>query len=47
MERRLRDEPRTLEVLAQRFGVSRERIRQIETRAFEKLRQCVTAEAAA
>jgi len=47
VERRLRDEPPTLDVLAKRFGVSRERIRQIETRAFEKLRQCVTAEAAA
>ncbi|HVM78419.1 MAG TPA: RNA polymerase factor sigma-32 [Stellaceae bacterium] len=47
VERRLRDEPPTLDVLAQRFGVSRERIRQIETRAFEKLRQSVIAETAA
>jgi len=47
MERRLREEPPTLDVLAQRFGVSRERIRQIETRALEKLRQSVIAEAAA
>ncbi len=36
-ERRLRDEPLTLEELSARYGVSRERIRQIEVRAFEKL----------
>ena len=36
-ERRLTDEPKTLEDLSQTFGVSRERIRQIEVRAFEKL----------
>ena len=36
-ERRLVDEPKTLEDLSQTFGVSRERIRQIEVRAFEKL----------
>jgi RNA polymerase sigma-32 factor len=35
--RRLRDEPATLEDLSQKYGVSRERIRQIEVRAFEKL----------
>ena len=35
--RRLSDTPLTLEELSQRFGVSRERIRQIESRAFEKL----------
>ena len=39
--RRLHDDPITLEVLAERFGVSRERIRQIETRAFEKVQQAV------
>ena len=33
--RRLRDEPATLEDLSQKYGVSRERIRQIEVRAFE------------
>lgn len=38
-ERRLRDEPMTLEDLSTRYGVSRERIRQIEVRAFEKLQQ--------
>ncbi|MCX7890175.1 MAG: sigma-70 family RNA polymerase sigma factor, partial [Rhodobacteraceae bacterium] len=36
-ERRLRDDPVTLEELSERFNVSRERIRQIEVRAFEKL----------
>ncbi|PWE18634.1 RNA polymerase sigma factor RpoH [Marinicauda salina] len=36
-ERRLTEEPKTLEELAQVYGVSRERIRQIEVRAFEKL----------
>jgi len=35
--RRLRDDPATLEELSQKFGVSRERVRQIEVRAFEKL----------
>ena len=37
--RRLRENPETLEDLSQRLGVSRERIRQIEVRAFEKLQQ--------
>jgi len=37
MQRRLRDEPVTLEDLSTQYGVSRERIRQIEVRAFEKL----------
>ncbi|MBU6318140.1 MAG: RNA polymerase sigma factor RpoH [Alphaproteobacteria bacterium] len=36
-ERRLKDEPTTLEDLSVRYNVSRERIRQIEVRAFEKL----------
>src|SRR6202789_2475696 len=35
--RRLRDEPATLEELSQKYGVSRERVRQIEVRAFENL----------
>ncbi|HTQ12753.1 MAG TPA: RNA polymerase sigma factor RpoH [Rhizomicrobium sp.] len=35
--RRLRDEPATLEELSQKYNVSRERVRQIEVRAFEKL----------
>lgn len=38
-ERRLRDDPVTLEALSERYGVSRERIRQIEVRAFEKLQE--------
>jgi len=43
--RRLQDDPVTLEELSQRFEVSRERIRQIETRAFEKLRKAMTEKA--
>jgi RNA polymerase sigma-32 factor len=39
--RRLVDEPITLEELADEFGVSRERVRQIEVRAFEKVRKVV------
>jgi len=35
--RRLQDDPATLEELSQKYGVSRERVRQIEVRAFEKL----------
>jgi RNA polymerase sigma-32 factor len=40
-ERRLRDEPQTLAVLAKRFSVSRERIRQIEERAFAKVQNAM------
>jgi RNA polymerase sigma-32 factor len=39
--RRLADEPITLEELASEFGVSRERVRQIEVRAFEKVQKAV------
>ena len=39
--RRLADNPITLEELAQEFGVSRERVRQIEVRAFEKVQDAV------
>ena len=39
--RRLAEEPITLEELAAEFGVSRERVRQIEVRAFEKVQQAV------
>jgi RNA polymerase sigma-32 factor len=39
--RRLRDDPATLEELAQEYSVSRERIRQIEVRAFEKVQEAV------
>jgi RNA polymerase sigma-32 factor len=43
--RRLADDPVTLEDLSAEFGVSRERIRQIEVRAFEKVQKAVTAAA--
>jgi RNA polymerase sigma-32 factor len=39
--RRLCDEPVTLEQLSEEFGVSRERVRQIEVRAFEKVQAAV------
>jgi RNA polymerase sigma-32 factor len=39
--RRLQDNPATLEELAQQYDVSRERIRQIEVRAFEKVQDAV------
>ncbi|MBI5165939.1 MAG: RNA polymerase sigma factor RpoH [Magnetospirillum sp.] len=41
--RRLSDHPPTLEELGTRYGVSRERIRQIEAKAFEKVREVVAA----
>ena len=41
--RRLQDEPATLEELSQKYGVSRERVRQIEVRAFEKLQHGMKA----
>jgi RNA polymerase sigma-32 factor len=41
--RRLQDEPVTLEDLSQKYGVSRERVRQIEVRAFEKLQRGMQA----
>ncbi|MBS0332795.1 MAG: RNA polymerase sigma factor RpoH [Proteobacteria bacterium] len=44
-ERRLKDEPTTLEDLASQYGVSRERVRQIEVRAFEKLQKSMRAAA--
>jgi len=44
-ERRLKDEPTTLEELAAEYGVSRERVRQIEVRAFEKLQKSMRAAA--
>ena len=40
-ERRLRDNPTTLEDLSQQYGISRERVRQIEVRAFEKLQKSI------
>ena len=44
-ERRLTDDPQTLEELSQVYGVSRERVRQIEVRAFEKLQKSMLREA--
>ncbi len=46
-ERRLKDDPTTLEDLATHYGVSRERVRQIEVRAFEKLQKSMMAAAQA
>ena len=40
-ERRMKDDPSTLQHLSDRYGISRERVRQIEVRAFEKLRKTV------
>jgi RNA polymerase sigma-32 factor len=40
-ERRLKDEPTTLEDLSQQYGISRERVRQIEVRAFDKLQKAI------
>jgi RNA polymerase sigma-32 factor len=45
--RRLSEEPVTLEELAAEFGVSRERVRQIEVRAFEKVQKAVKNRVAA
>lgn len=45
--RRLRDDPITLEELSGEFDISRERVRQIEVRAFEKVQDAVTKAAAA
>ena len=45
-QRRLIDEPETLEELSQRYGISRERVRQIEVRAFEKLAKAMQTAAA-
>ena len=41
IERRLKDNPTTLEELSQQYGISRERVRQIEVRAFEKLQKVI------
>ncbi|GAN87365.1 RNA polymerase sigma factor RpoH [Komagataeibacter intermedius] len=45
-ERRLKDEPATLEELSHVYNISRERVRQIEVRAFEKVQTAMKAEVA-
>ena len=41
VERRLKEEPATLDDLSKEFGISRERVRQIEVRAFEKIQRSI------
>ena len=41
IERRLKEEPTTLEDLSKEYNISRERVRQIEVRAFEKLQKAI------
>jgi len=45
VERRLKEVPATLEDLSAKYGISRERVRQIEVRAFEKLQKAIKAKA--
>ncbi|HVO04102.1 MAG TPA: RNA polymerase sigma factor RpoH [Candidatus Cybelea sp.] len=45
VERRLKDEPATLDDLSKEFGISRERVRQIEVRAFEKIQRSIRSAA--
>lgn len=47
IERRLKDDPITLEELGDQYGISRERVRQLEVRAFEKVQKAMQAELAA
>ncbi|MSO92610.1 MAG: RNA polymerase sigma factor RpoH [Rhodospirillales bacterium] len=46
VERRLKDDPQSLEELGKAYGISRERVRQLEVRAFEKVRKTILAAAA-
>jgi len=46
VERRLRDEPITLEELGKSYGISRERVRQLENRAYEKVERAIRSAAA-
>ncbi|HUZ62688.1 MAG TPA: sigma factor-like helix-turn-helix DNA-binding protein, partial [Acetobacteraceae bacterium] len=46
IERRLKDDATTLEDLSQQYGISRERVRQIEVRAFEKLQKSMKGQVA-
>ena len=41
IERRLKDDPITLEKLGKGYGISRERVRQLENRAFEKVQKAI------
>ena len=43
-ERKLRDDPRTLESLGQELGLSKERVRQLEAAAFQKMRKSLEAQ---
>lgn len=47
VERRLKDDPMTLEQLGEVYGISRERVRQLEVRAFEKVQKAVIQSARA
>jgi RNA polymerase sigma-32 factor len=47
IKRQLNDDPMTLEDLSQQYGISRERVRQIEVRALERLRKSMNAQLAA
>jgi RNA polymerase sigma-32 factor len=42
VERRLKGDPKTLEQLGKIYGISRERVRQLEVRAFDKVQKAVT-----
>jgi len=44
-ERRLKENPKTLEELSSEYGISRERVRQIEVRAFEKVQKAIKSAA--
>ena len=46
LRRRMKEKPDTLEDLSQAYDISRERVRQIEVKAFEKLQKSMIAEAA-
>ena len=43
-ERKLKDDPRTLESLGEELGLSKERVRQLEAAAFAKMRRCLESQ---